>query len=61
MKFKWTIEIEVDPIWVADGFDLNEENVQDRVWKMLPYALGHEFKAKVLKAPPKKLIEETQF
>ena len=23
-RFKWTVEIEVDAIWVADGFDITE-------------------------------------
>lgn len=55
--FKWVIEIEVDRSWVSDGFDINKENIHDKISRMLPYALGNEFRGKVLKHPTRKEIE----
>jgi hypothetical protein len=51
MKFKWTVEFEVDESWVANGFDLTDERAKDMIESELPYSYGHETKAKVIKAP----------
>ena len=51
-KYKWIIEITVDKTWVADGFNLTKDRVNDEVRKMLPYALGYEVSARVLASPP---------
>ena len=59
-KFKLIIGLEVDESWVADGFDLNHENVNDRLHALLPYAYASEFKAKVLDAPSRASIREAQ-
>jgi hypothetical protein len=50
-RFKWTIEIAVDPSWVADGFDCTTERANDMLRGALPYAYGHELRARVLSAP----------
>ncbi len=50
-KFKWTVEIEVDETWVADGFDLTDERAHALVCNDLPYASGHEIKCKVIARP----------
>jgi len=50
--YKWTIEIQVADTWVADGFDLSNENLQERILeKMLPYAHEHERSMRVVKKP----------
>ena len=28
MKFKWTIQVEVDETWVADGFNLTDDSAR---------------------------------
>lgn len=58
--FTWTIEIQVDPIWVADGFELDDERATDMLNRELPYADGHEFKAKVLTSPRRRDILTAQ-
>lgn len=59
-KLKWVIEVSVDPLWVADGFEFTKDNVQDHVRQMIRYATGEEVKARVLKAPAKKIIRKLQ-
>ena len=59
-RFKWTVEIEVDEKWVADGFDLTEERVVDMLQNDLRYAYESEVGARVLKAPSKKDIRVAQ-
>lgn len=50
--FKWTLEIEVDESWVADGFDLDDERAHSMLAKELQYAYNDELRAKVLTSPP---------
>lgn len=59
-RFKWTIEIEVDPTWVADGFDLDDDRAHEMLCRELPHAYGHELKARVLSAPKPELIRKAQ-
>ena len=58
--FKWVVEFEVTETWVEDGFDINEDRAQDMLANALPYAYGHELKAKVIKAPDPKYIKKAQ-
>ena len=58
--FKWVVKFEVTETWVEDGFDIDEDRAQDMLANALPYAYGHELKAKVIKAPDPKLIEKAQ-
>lgn len=58
--FKWTIEIEVHKTWVEDGWTLDNEKAKEMVGSQLRYAYGHEYRAKVIKAPSKKSILKTQ-
>lgn len=60
MKFKWTIEIEVDETWVADGFDATDDRMHDMLAHHLPYAYGHELGAKVLTRPPDEAVAKAQ-
>lgn len=59
-KLKWVVEISVDPSWVADGFDLDDERVHGMVAEILPFALADEFDAKVIKRPGQKIINGLQ-
>ena len=58
--FKWIIEIEVDPSWVADGFDMDDERAKEMLAKELPYAFNYEIAARVLKSPAKEKILKEQ-
>lgn len=62
MGFKWTIEIEVDETWVADGFDISDaEDFADRfAAKFLPQAYPEEVKAEIIKAPDQADIRKAQ-
>ncbi len=51
MTYKWTIEVVVDPIWVADGFDLTPERAQRMLRRELDFAHEHEVTATVTEAP----------
>ncbi len=60
-KFKWLVEIEVDPTWIADGYDLQAVDVQEAIREYsLGYAYPDEVKVKVLKKPNKKRILKEQ-
>lgn len=60
-KVKWVVEFEVDPVWIADGFDLTEERALSLLENALPYAHSEaELGARIIKAPPPKLIKQLQ-
>ena len=52
-KFKLTIIIEVDQIWIDDGFnpDTKEwrESIEEAILVLLPYARQNEFKVVIKK------------
>lgn len=56
MKLKWTIEIEMEDTWVADGFDMTDERVSDMLQAYMPHVYGHEVKGRVLKRPPDEVV-----
>ncbi len=58
--YKWTVEIEVDPLWVADGFDLTTDRLQDMLMNELRHATSSEISGAVLKAPDPKQIRAEQ-
>ena len=58
--FSWTVRVDVDERWVADGFDLTDERLQDILLHALPYANERELGGKVLKAPDVKDIRKAQ-
>lgn len=49
--FKWTIQIEIAERWVADGFNLTDEQAQDMIEQRLSCATPDEVKARVVRAP----------
>lgn len=59
-KFKWTVEIEVDEVWVADGFDLDDERMNDIMLEHLSYATSSEVKCKVVKSPTVSSVRKAQ-
>lgn len=60
MRFKWTVEFEVDELWVADGFELDDERAADMLLNDLRFARGDEVAAKVIKSPDKAQIRKIQ-
>jgi hypothetical protein len=60
-KFKWTVEIEVDETWVADGYEATAERVKEAILEhSLGYAYDHEVKVTLLKAPKASDVEKAQ-
>lgn len=61
MRFvKWTVEIQVEESWVADGFDLTKERAHDMVADTLPGAMNTEIKVKIIEKPRKAVIKQLQ-
>jgi len=58
--FKWTVELQVDSTWVADGFDLDNERAHEMLAKYISHAYNTELKARVLTKPARKLIRKAQ-
>lgn len=46
--------------WVEDGFDLTDERAHEMMTREISSAYGHEVKARVLDAPPRKAIRKEQ-
>lgn len=60
MRFKWIIEVEVDEMWVADGFELDDRRVEDIMMHTLPHAYSHEIGGRVISGPPEEEIARAQ-
>ena len=58
--YSWTVEIRVHPRWVADGFNLTAERLDDILVRTLSFATGAEFSARVISAPDPKQIRAEQ-
>lgn len=56
MKLKWTVEFEVDDIWVADGFRLTDELAKKMIETELPHCYDGETAARVIKHPSEEEI-----
>lgn len=59
-RIKWTIEIEVDETWVADGFDATADRVLAWLESDLQFATLDELGAKVLKRPSDEQMAKLQ-
>lgn len=59
-KFKWTVEIEVDETWVADGFNLDQDRADDWKNKLIAFAYDNEVSIKIIKSPSRKSIRKMQ-
>jgi hypothetical protein len=61
MRFKWTVEFEVDECWVADGFELTDERALAMLSQDLGFAnISTELGAKVIKSPDRNKIAKCQ-
>jgi hypothetical protein len=49
--YRWIVEFGVNAVWVADGFDLDDERAMDMLQHHLGYAREDELRAKVHFAP----------
>lgn len=58
--YKWTVEFEVADVWVADGFDLDNDRAQEMLEQHIGWAYSHELRAKVIKAPSPARIRKEQ-
>ncbi len=55
-----TVEIGVADVWVADGFDLDDDRAQTMLEQHISWAYSHELRAKVIKAPSPARIRKEQ-
>jgi hypothetical protein len=60
VKLKWTVEFEVDEIWVEDGFDLDDDRALAMLANDLRFAFVEEIGAKVVKSPSPDQIAKLQ-
>jgi len=59
-KYKFVVEFCVSKNWIADGFNLTNEQAEDMLRNALSYAYEHEISAKVIKRPPLKEMANAQ-
>lgn len=59
-RYVWIVALEVDPAWVQDGFDLDDDRAKRMLEKELSYAYGHELAARVLRTPDPAAIRKEQ-
>jgi hypothetical protein len=60
MTFRWTVEFEVDELWVADGFNLTAERAKDMIERALPHSYAPETAARIISAPGAEAILKAQ-
>ena len=58
--YTWTVKIHISPIWVADGFDLDNDRLQDMLMSELNCATDSEVSGEVISAPDSKQIRVEQ-
>ena len=51
VEYVYTVRLTVAPDWIADGFDLTDEQALEMLANRLPFAHGHELTAKVIDSP----------
>lgn len=50
-RFRWTVEIEIDARWVADGIDLTSAQLQHMLEHAYPYLRSTEVRGTTIEAP----------
>jgi len=50
-KCRWTVQFSVSDNWIADGFELTQEDVERMIQERIPYAYPHEVTAEIRRAP----------
>ena len=58
--FKWAVEIEINEVWVADGFEVTAERIQELIQEAIGYAYDHESRVRVIAAPDPEEIRKAQ-
>ena len=59
-RFRWTVEFEVDQVWIEDGFNLDDEVATEMLSERLGWAYPWERSAKVIQAPDPAEIRRAQ-
>lgn len=59
-RFTWLVEIDIDPVWVADGFDATNERAERWLANDLKLARGGEYAANVVSRPSDAAIAAEQ-
>lgn len=58
--FKWTVDIEVNEVWVADGFEVTAERLQEMLQEAIGFSYESETRVRVVKAPSEQEIRKAQ-
>ena len=58
--FRWTVSIEVDETWVADGYEITAERIHEMMQHEIGGAYASEIGVKVLRAPKPERIRKVQ-
>ena len=58
--YKWIVEIEISEVWVADGFEITADDVQEMIQKQIGYSYEHETRVRIVKSPTVEEIRLTQ-
>lgn len=57
--YRWTVEIQVDAVWVADGFEMTDDRIERMLMNELSSATEYEVAGRVLTAPdPDRIARE---
>jgi hypothetical protein len=70
-KLQWTVEIEVDPLWITDGFNLADsveedseymtaENVHNQLRELMLFTQENEVAIRITQSPDAALIRALQ-
>jgi hypothetical protein len=59
-RFRWLIEVEVNEVWVADGFDFDEDRCDQVRENLIGYADPDEVQVRVVKTPSPVEIRQSQ-
>ncbi len=58
--YMWTVNIYVAPKWVADGFNLTEDKLNELLMKGYGWMTGDEVNGEIVRAPDKRQISTEQ-
>lgn len=58
--YKWTVEIEVNEVWVADGFEVTAERIQEMLQESIGFSYESETRVRVTRAPKPEAISLAQ-
>lgn len=58
--YKWTVEIEINEVWVAGGFEITADRVQQMIQEAIGFARESETRVRVVASPDLKKIRKAQ-